>query len=252
MTDAESTIPEPTPQMPQRAQYHRELDEVSAEIVQLGALVCEMVPRGTEVLLNGDLSQAQSLIDDDDEIDRLSLAIEEQCWSVMVRQAPKAGELRRLVTITKLVGELERSADLMVNVSKAARRMYGSPMSPRIRGVVAEMSKEALLLLRLSIDAFVDENEALAVALDDIDDRLDQLNRDMVEAIFEAQGAEQITLQAAVQLALVARYSERIGDHAVNIGQRVTYMVTGWLPETAGAMRAEHRRAHSADETDDG
>lgn len=239
MTDI--PVPPVTEPGERRVHFHREVDEVAEDVVRLGAMVCQTVPRGTAVLLGGELHEAQQLIEDDDEVDRLSVSIEERCYSIMARQAPMASELRRLIAITKLVGELERSADLMVNVCKAARRMYGAPMTPRIRGVVAAMAKEAQRLLRLSIDAFADENEALAEALDDIDDQLDQLNRDMIEAIFDAQGADEIDLQSAVQLALVARYYERIGDHAVNIGQRVTYMVTGWLPEHNGVLRAEQR-----------
>lgn len=224
-----------------RIQFRRDVDALVHDVVRLGAMVCETVPWGTEVLLGGELHKAQKLIEADGAIDRLSLDIEERCYSIMVLQSPMAGDLRRLITITKLVAELERSADLMVNVCKAARRMYGAPMSPKIRGVVAAMSKEAHRLLSLSIDAFVDENEALASALDDIDDQLDQLNRDMVEAIFDAQGGGAVDLQSAVQLALVARYYERIGDHAVNIGQRVTYMVTGGLPEHGGALGTDER-----------
>jgi phosphate transport system protein len=236
-------VPVPPVSAPQehRLRFHQQLEEVVNDIVRLGAMVCQTVPRGTEVLLGGELHEAQRLIEGDDIIDSLSVSIEERCYSIMARQAPMAGELRRLITITKLVAELERSADLMVNVSKAARRMYGAPMSPKVRGVVAAMSHEAHRLLSLSIDAFVDENEALASALDDIDDQLDQLNRDMVEAIFDAHAAGDIDLQSAVQLALVARYYERIGDHAVNIGQRVTYMITGWLPEHAGGPDTDER-----------
>lgn len=217
------------------------MDDLVNDLVRLGALVCQAIPRGTEVLLSGELHEARQLIEDDSVIDELSISIEERCYSLMVRQAPMAGELRRLITITKLVAELERSGDLMVNVCKAARRMYGAPMSPKIRGVVAAMAKEAHRLLSLAIDSFADANEALASALDDIDDELDQLNRDMVEAIFDAQGGGAIDLQSAVQLALVARYYERIGDHAVNMGHRVTYMVTGGLPGHGGAQPAEGR-----------
>lgn len=212
---------------------NRELAELTSELIKLGAMVLETVPRGTEILLSGELQQIQQLIDDDAAIDQLAHEIEERCHAYMVLQAPKAGQLRLLVTAMKLVAELERSADLMVNVCKAARRMYGSTMSPKVRGLAAAMAKEAAKLLRLSIDAFADSNEALAAALDDIDDELDQLNRDMVLAIFEAHNDGLIDLQAAVQLALVARYYERIGDHAVNIGNRVMYMVTGWLPDHA-------------------
>ena len=188
-----------------------------------------------------DSTEAQSVIDADDAIDQLSVQLEEKCFSIIALQAPMAGELRRIIAITKLVAEIERSADLMVNVCKASRRMYGAELSPKIRGVLASMAKEANKLLRLSLDAFADENVSLASALADIDDELDQLNRDIVEAIFEAHAVEQIDLAAAVQLALIARYYERIGDHAVNIGERVIYMVTGWLPEHSGALRAQRR-----------
>ncbi len=239
MTNA--PIPDPGPPSEVRVAYRRELEELNGRILQLGAMVCETIPRGTEVLLSGDLQRAQELIEFDDDIDQLALAIEEESYSIIARQAPKASELRRVVAVTKLVAELERSADLMINVCKAARRMYGSPMSPRIRGVITNMSNHANKLLRLSLDSFADADVALATALDDVDDTLDQLNRDMVAAIFEAHAEEEIDLAAAVQLALVARYYERIGDHAVNIGERVTYMVTGWLPENNGALRAQHR-----------
>lgn len=244
MTDneADHTIPEPEPVTEHRQAYHRDLEELAAGVLRLGAMACEAIPRGTEALLGGSLSDSQQLIDDDDLIDQLAVELEEKCYSIIALQAPMAGELRRIVTISKLVGEIERSADLMVNVCKAGRRMYGSELTPRIRGVLSSMAKEANKLLRLSLDAFADENVSLASALADIDDELDQLNRDIVEAIFEAHAADEIDLGAAVQLALIARYYERIGDHAVNNGERVTYMVTGWMPEHNAVLRAESRR----------
>lgn len=246
---------EPPPQpaeTEQRVVYHRELDEVTAGVLRLGAMACETIPRGAEVLLGGNLGDAQSLIDADDAIDDLSVELEERCFSIIALQAPMAGELRKIITITKVVAEVERSADLMVNVCKASRRMYPAELTPRIRGVLAAMAKEANKLLRLSLDAFADENASLAAALSDIDDELDQLNRDIVEAIFEAHAQGLVDLGAAVQLALIARYFERIGDHAVNIGERVVYMVTGWMPEHNGALRARSARpgAEPASETE--
>lgn len=242
-SEPEQPVVEPPSEAPHRVAYHRELDELAAGVLRLGALACETIPRGTEAVLGGNLSDAQQLIDEDDVIDELTVELEERCYSIIALQAPMAGELRRIITISKLVAEIERSADLMVNICKASRRMYGAELSPEIRGVLAGMAKEANKLLRLSLDAFADENVSLASALGDIDDELDQLNRDIVGAIFEAHAAGQIDLGAAVQLALIARYYERIGDHAVNIGERVTYMVTGWMPEHNGMLRAKSNRA---------
>jgi phosphate transport system protein len=228
----------PPPSGQHRVAYHRDLDELTKGVIRLGAMACETIPRATEALLGGNLADAQEVIDEDDAIDALTLELEERCVSIIALQAPMAGDLRRLITIIKLVAEIERSADLAVNICKASRRMYGTDLSPGIRGLIASMSREANKLLRLSIDAFADNNHSLAVALNDIDDELDQLNRDMVEAIFAAHNADSLDLAGAVQLALISRYYERIGDHAVNIGERVTYMITGWTPEHIGMIRA--------------
>lgn len=242
----------PPPRGEHRVAYHRDLDELTKGVIRLGAMACETIPRATEALLSGSLSDAQAVIDDDDAIDALTLELEEKCVSIIALQAPMAGDLRRLLTVIKLLAEIERSADLAVNICKAGRRMYGADLSPGIRGLIASMSREANKLLRLSIDAFADNNDSLAVALNDIDDELDQLNRDMVEAVFAANNAGTLDLAGSVQLALIARYYERIGDHAVNIGERVTYMITGWTPEHIGMMRAGMKAGNEiADEAGD-
>jgi phosphate transport system protein len=101
----------------------------------------------------------------------------------------------------------------------------------------------------LSIDAFVDDDAGLAAALDDIDDRLDSLHATFIQTIFEVRGGGSLDLQPAVQLALIGRYYERIGDHGVNVGERVRFMVDGWLPEHTGAAR-EHERERIRDQND--
>jgi phosphate transport system protein len=154
-----------------------------------------------------------------------------------------ASDLRSIVTAIRLASELERSGDLMVNVAKGARRIYGAQFDPKLRGLIERMSEEAQRLFRLAIDAYVEHNAGLAAALDDMDDQLDALHKDYIQAIFESHHTGSIDLEAAVQLALIGRYYERIGDHAVNIGTRVQYMVTGWLPEHGGAARAKARAA---------
>ena len=94
-----------------------------------------------------------------------------------------------------------------------------------------------------AIDSYVESDAAKAAAIDDMDTLLDDLQREFIQVIFESHAAGRIDLQVAVQLAVVARFYERIGDHAVNIGERVRYMVTGWLPEHDGAARYRARRA---------
>ncbi len=232
-----------------RKQFHEELDELRRSVVRAAALVTDGIPRATEVLLSNDLGGAQALIEEDDELDLLTLENEELAVRIMALQQPMASDLRQVITALKLNGEIERSGDLVVNVAKASRRIYDTQFTPALRGVVQAMSAEAARLFRLAVDAYVDGDASLAAALDDLDDRLDGLNKEFVQAILQAHGAGDIDLQAAVQLALVGRYYERIGDHAVNIGNAVQFMVTGWMPEHTGAARAKSRRAATASES---
>jgi phosphate transport system protein len=224
-----------------RKSFHHELDEIQADIVRLGALVTECIPRATNALLMGDLREAQRIIDDDDVLDVLTLSIEERCFQVLALQQPMAGDLRSIITAIKLVSELERDGDLMVNVCKGARRIYGATIDGALRRDIERMSEQALRLTRLAIDAYAERDEGLAAALDDIDDQLDELHAEYIQAIFESHTGGGVDLQQAVQLALIGRYYERVGDHAVNMGERTVYMVTGWLPEHTGAARSQLR-----------
>ena len=186
-------------------------------------------------------TRAQELIDADDELDALSIDIEERCYQALVLQKPMAVDLRAIVTALRLTSELERSGDLMVNIAKGARRIYGIDFDPRLRGLLSQMGEEAQRLMRVAIDAYAERDDGKAAALDDMDDRLDVLHKEYIQAIFETHKAAGLDLQAGVQLALIGRYYERIGDHAVNIGERVRYMVTGWMPEHTGAARVAAR-----------
>lgn len=227
-----------------RSAFHHQLDEVQRDLMRAAARVTETIQRGTQCLLDLDLNAAQALIDGDDEIDALTLDIEERCFTLLARQQPMAGDMRAVVTAIRLTSEIERSGDLMVNVAKAARRLYGTEVPAPLRSLLKAMAGEAVRLYTLAMDAYATGDATLAAALDDMDDRLDQIHKDYVQAILELHADVQ-DVQVAVQLALVGRYYERIGDHAVNIGERVQYMVTGWLPEHQGAARYAARMAEA-------
>jgi phosphate transport system protein len=220
-----------------RRTFHQHLREVETDIVRLAAMATETIPRATAALLDRDLPATQQLIDDDDEIDVLTHDIEERIYDLIVRQGPVASDLRTLLTSLWMTSEIERSADLATNIAKGTRRIYDIELHPVARGLISQMSEEATRLFRLAIEAYVEREAGLAAALDDIDDRVDQLHGEFIQSLFEHQSDS--GLQPAVQLALIGRYYERIGDHAVNMGERVGYMVTGSLPE-AGSPLDEH------------
>ncbi len=229
-----------------RKGFHHELDDVRNELVRLSASVTEAIPRATAVLLDGDLEGADYLIRGDDEIDARALDLEERCVQVLALQAPVASDLRQILAALRIIAEVERSADLLVNICKAARRIYGHELDPKLRGIITRMGSQAQQLYTAAIEAFIENDAAKAAAIDDMDSYLDGLQKQFVQAIFESHAAGRVDLQVAVQLAVVARFYERIGDHAVNIGERVRYVVTGWLPEHKGAAR--HRAAGHGDE----
>lgn len=220
-----------------RRAYHAELAGIRAAVLELSASVTEAVPRATSILLDVDLEGADYLISDDARIDAVATDIERRCIEVLRLQAPVAVDLRQIVAAMRIVAEIERSADLLVNICKAARRLAGHPVDDELRWLILSMGRQAQQLHLAAIEAFIDNDAAKAAAIDDMDSFLDDLHGQFMHAIFECHAAGHIDVQAAVQLAVVARFFERIGDHAVNIGRRVHYMVVGRLPDRATAPR---------------
>ena len=224
-----------------RRTFHKEIEGIRQEVLVLSRSVIEAIPRATAVFLKSDLEGADYLVQADDEIDARALSIEENCFQELALQSPVAGDLRQLVSMIKIAGELERSADLAVNICKAARRIYGQKIDPELTDLIAKMSEQAQQLFVSAMEAFEDNDAAKAAAIDDMDSFLDGLHRRFISEIFEIHALEAIDLQVAVQLAMVARFYERIGDHAVNVGERTRFIVTGWTPELKGAARYQAR-----------
>lgn len=218
-----------------RKSFHQALDEVGHDIVRLAGMVTEALGKATQALLDADLAVAEEIITGDDVLDALTLDIEERCYQLLTLQQPMATDLRAIVTAIRLTAEIERSGDLVANIMKATRRLYGVELDPKVRGLIERLGQQVHRLFRLAIDAYADGDDHLAAAIDDMDDAVDDLHVDFIQAILETHERGAVALQTAVQLALVGRFYERIGDHAVNIGERVRYMVTGWLPDHSGA-----------------
>ena len=235
-----------------RQEFHRDLDDVRSEIARLGASVVELIPRVTAILLQQDLEGAEYVLHADDEIDARAMDIEEHSLRLLALQAPVAGDLRNLAAALKLAPEIERSADLCCNLCKAARRIYGHSLDPKLRGIIQRMSDQAHKEYKAVVEAYIANDEVAAAAIPDMDEYLDDLHRQLIQQIFESHAAGSIDLQVAVQMAMVARFYERLGDHAVNISQRVLYITTGWLPEHDAALRHQARTAGAADSGDQG
>ncbi|MGH9153300.1 MAG: phosphate signaling complex protein PhoU [Acidimicrobiales bacterium] len=223
-----------------RKRYHEQLAEMKADTVRLTAMATEAVAAGTQALLDGDLAAAEGVIAADRVLDDLTRTIEEHAYVILARQGPLASELRAVVAILRVIHEVERCGDLMVNVAKAARRLYPRGLDPKTRGLIERMGSQAVDQLRLAIDAFENEDLREAAAVEDMDDVMDDLQKTLFRTIFSAGAADEDALQKAVQVALVGRYYERIADHAVNVSGRVRFMVTGeWSEEDVGGEEEE-------------
>lgn len=228
-----------------RTDFHHDLVEIRDAIVRLGATVIDLIPRVTAVLLEQDLEGAEYVILGDDEVDSRATAIEERALSLLALQAPVAGDLRQVATALKISSEMERSADLCCNICKAARRIYGHELDPKLRGIIQKLSDQAQAEYRQALDAYAAVDTVRAAALPDIDSFLDDLHRQFIQQILESHAAGSIDLQVAVQLALVGRFYERLGDHSVNLANKVRYIASGWLPE-----HESRRPTETADSSD--
>jgi phosphate transport system protein len=233
----DAVVQEPAEHEDLRSAFHHALDEIREDTAKLAAGVTETIPRATEILLRQDLEGAEYLIMADELVDRRVLELEDRCYEVLALQAPVASDLRRLMAALRIIAEVERSGDLAVNICKAARRIYGHQLDPRLRGIIQKMGDQARQLFKEATESYMTSDATRAAALDDMDSYLDDLQRQFVHAIFESHATENVDLQVAVQLAVVARFYERIGDHAVNIGERVCFLVRGWPSDHDEARR---------------
>jgi phosphate transport system protein len=230
-----------------RPEFHHEVEDIRSDVARLAASIVELIPRVTDVLLQQDLEGAEYVLRGDDEIDARALDIEERALRVLALQAPVATDLRHVAACLKLAPEIERSADLCCNICKAARRIYGHVLDPKLRGLIQRMSDQAQQEYKQVVEAYVAVDAVRAAAIRDMDDYLDDLHREFIQQIFESHAAGAIDLQVAVQLAVVARFYERLGDHAVNISHRVMYIATGWLPQHVALERLSTRATTPAD-----
>ena len=214
-----------------RRAFTEELDRLHRDVVRLGALALEAIQRGSAAILTFDLAQVAETVAHDAELDRLSDSIEERIYLLLATQAPVAADLRAMVTMLRVNHELERIGDYMVNVAKATRRLQPEPLDPRILGILDQMRTQATAQLELAVDAFSQRDPSQVADLPAMDDVMDDLTRELFRTIFAVNAEHEEEIQRAVQLALVGRYYERVADHAVNVGERVDYMVTGHFHE---------------------
>jgi phosphate transport system protein len=208
-----------------RQEFQRELEGIEAKVIELFAMVAEDIPGATHALLSGDSEVLQKLAEREQVIDALYQEIEELANREIVLQAPVASDLRFLLSVLRIVPELERSHDLVVQIASRANHILGGDLSPRARGLVERMGTLASDMWRQAADSWYQRDRFAALTLADRDDEMDQLYSSMIAEL----AAGRMALPVTMEMTLVARFYERLGDHAVNIARRVVYLA-GSLP----------------------
>lgn len=192
-------------------------------MLHLYELVREGLAGATEALLVGDREAARDLVARDQVLDSLYLDIEDLVQRQFALQAPMATDLRFLLSVLRIVPELERSGDLVEHIAQRAARGLADALTPRIRGLIDGMGRVGVQLWRETAEAYRSRDPEASRRLRELDDELDDLH---VSFVAEAASGT-VSVPLAIELALVGRFYERLGDHAVNIAARVHYLVTG-------------------------
>ena len=203
-----------------RVAFHRNLDEIDAKVGRLFALVSEALAASTECLLTDDRRKAEALVRGDDDIDRLAKEIEGLAERQLSLQTPMGGDLRYLLSIVRMVPELERSADLAEHIAARAANGLTPQLTPRLRGLIEQMGRVAVLMWRDATEAFADRDATAADRLTTADDELDTLHDYLTAELVSGS----VGVSVALEMALVGRFYERLGDHAVHVTQRVRFL----------------------------
>jgi phosphate transport system protein len=209
-----------------RKSFQLELEQLQQDILKMGALVEKAIADAVRSLADKDLVLAQEVVDGDDFIDELELSIENCCLRLLALQQPMASDLRVIGTALKIVTDLERMADYAVDIAKITIRLQGQPLiKPLID--VPRMASIAQDMTRQSLDAFVERDVNMALSMIEMDHEVDHLYSQVFRELLTYMMADPRTINQATYLLFVARYLERIADHATNLGEWIIYMVTG-------------------------
>lgn len=212
--------------MDTRSGFHQSLDTLKADLLKMGTLVEESIFQAVTSLAKMDTELAQKVIDTDDIIDNMMISIEDGCLKLLALQQPMASDLRVIGTALKIVTDLERIGDHAVDIAKVTLWLSGETLvKPLID--IPKMSELARDMVRESLRSYVERNVERAESLAAKDDAVDALYRSIFTEIVELMNHEASHNRQLTHLLMVARYLERIADHATNIGEWVIYMVTG-------------------------
>jgi phosphate transport system protein len=205
--------------------FQEELESLQARLLEMGGLAEERVRLAVAGLVSRDVDAVDRVLRGDEPINQLHIEVDSRCFRLLALHQPMATDLRAIVAAVKINVDLERVGDLAVNIAEAARRYCThAPVKKLID--IPEMGDIAQAMLRDALDSFVRRDIALAQHVLDEDDRLDGLKTQIFRELLTYMLQDPRTVEPALDLILVSRHLERIGDHATNIAEDVIFMVS--------------------------
>jgi phosphate transport system protein len=220
----------PLPDKHLSSQFDSELSALSTRVLEMGGLAETQVAQAVAALVQFDVAAAHAVLGQEAQLNRLDVEIDRDLSSIIARRQPTARDLRLLIAISKMVGNLERIGDEAVRIARAADRVMGSVEGAGGRLPVSDLTFEAGLAtgqLRQALDAFARLDTAAAVAVLKADNQLDQEFDGLLRKLITYMMEDPRTISAAIDLVFVAKAIERIGDHAKNLAEVVIYVVKG-------------------------
>ncbi len=207
------------------------LAEIDRIFVQVFAMVGEAIAGATHALLTGDREAAKQLMERDATVDVLTFKVGSLAERQLLSEGIDVGERRELLAVLRMLPDLERNGDLAAHIARRAARGLGAEMSLRSRGLVERMGEVAATIWHSTADAFAERSVAVAKHVDDLDDELDDLHVTLTAELV----AGTMAVPVAIELAMIARFYERFGDHAVILARRMVALVGGGPePGTSG------------------
>lgn len=209
-----------------RNRFDRQLSTLNDELIEMGSMIEKSIETAIKALVNQDVDLARHAIEADEEIDRQERIIEDLCLKLLLQQQPVAKYLRLISSALKMITDMERIGDHASDISEITIALADQPYIKKLEHI-QQMAKETMIMLVGSIEAFVDKDLEKAnevIKRDDVvDDLFDKVKKELIQMIHEnADKGEQ-----AADLLMVAKYMERIGDHATNISEWVIFSITG-------------------------
>jgi len=208
-----------------REQFRQELKDLQTEVVEIVEEVTKATRQAVTALITGDADAAQAIIDGDDAIDARCLGVEERVLETIATQFPVARDLRLLQSLTFITMHLERMADLAVNIAKAARRTAGRQGPQTLYDLIQAQGNLVYRVLDTTREALQNRDLELARKLPELDEPIDHLYKQFFRELARLHEEEEI--EWASSMVLASRYLERIADNAVDIGERLAYLITG-------------------------